>query len=266
MRRLLLAAAGCLVVMGMVVPSAAAVTPPVNPKVVIIVGPVAGSTNYYKSDADAAAAEALKYTTNVIKIYTPHATWARAKAALQGASIVIYMGHGNGWPSPYGPFQPYTKDGLGLNPYDTTTNNTTTKYWGEYYLARDVRLAPNAVVLLHHLCYSAGNSEPGRADPTRTVAKKRIDNFGAGFLRTGADVVFAEPRGNPAYILDDLFHSSKTMKQIFWDSPESKHTYSFMFTSSRTRGAVAISDPYRPGKYYRSLVGFIGLRATTWRS
>ena len=55
------------------------------------------------------------------------------------------------------------------------------------------------------------------------------------------------------------------MKQIFWSSPEAKHTYSFTFTSSRTRGAVAISDPYRPGKYYRSVVGFLSLRATTWR-
>ena len=35
--------------------------------------------------------------------------------ALQGASIVVYYGHGNGWPSPYTPFQEDTKDGLGLN-------------------------------------------------------------------------------------------------------------------------------------------------------
>src|SRR5439155_1576087 len=116
--------------------------PPANPKVVIIVGPVASMTSYYWSDANAAAAEALKYTNNVVKIYTPHATWARVKTALQGASVVINMGHGNGWPSPYAPYQPYTKDGLGLNPKDTSSENTTTQYWGEYYLARDIRLAP----------------------------------------------------------------------------------------------------------------------------
>ncbi len=91
--------------------TAAAAAPPVNPKVVIIVGPVAG-TNSYRSDAESAAG-AAKYTTNVVRVYSPTATWAKVQAALQGASVVIYMGHGNGWPSPYPPYQTHTKDGLG---------------------------------------------------------------------------------------------------------------------------------------------------------
>ena len=36
-----------------------------------------------------------------MKVYSPNATWSAVKAALQGASIVVYMGHGNGFPSPY---------------------------------------------------------------------------------------------------------------------------------------------------------------------
>jgi hypothetical protein len=235
------------------------------PKVVVVVGPVEGSTSRYIADGKALAAQARSYGAAVIEIYSPNATWSKVKPALQGADLLIYLGHGNGWPSPYAPFRASSKDGLGLNAA-AGHGSSNVKYYGESYLINYIRMAPHAVVILNHLCYSAGNSEPGRANPTRTVAKKRIDNFGAGFLRTGADVVFAEPRGNPAYILNDLFHSSKTMKQIFWDSPEAKHTYSFMFTSTRTRGAVAISDPYKPGKYYRSVVGFIGLRASTWRS
>jgi flagellar hook assembly protein FlgD len=267
LRRLFLAAASCLVVMGLVVPSAAAVTPPLNPKVVIIVGPVAGSTSYYKSDADAAAAEARKYTTNVVKIYTPHATWAKAKAALQGASIVIYMGHGNGWPSPYGPFQPYTKDGLGLNPYDTTTNNTTTKYWGEYYLARDVRLAPNAVVLLHHLCYSAGNSEPGVADGTLSVAKQRVDNMAAGWLRSGARAVIAEVYtsgmwGGAAWYVRQLFTTRQTIDQI-WRANPNFNNHVLGFASSRTPGFTAQMDPDRVNAppFGRSIVAKLDLRS-----
>ncbi|MFI5226593.1 MAG: hypothetical protein ACHQ3P_07960, partial [Candidatus Limnocylindrales bacterium] len=178
--------------------TAAAAAPPANPKVVIIVGPVAGSTSSYRSDAAAAAVEAAKYTTNVVRIYSPTATWAKVQAALQGASVVIYMGHGNGWPSPYAPYQPYTKDGLGLNP-SAGTDNTTTKYYGEYYLARDVHLAPNAVVILAHLCYSAGNSEPGNPDPTLTVAKQRVDNMGAGWIAAGARAVIAEVYGQGLY-------------------------------------------------------------------
>lgn len=244
-------------------PAASAATTQV--KVVIVVGPTGSGTSRNITDARSLAAQARSAGAKVIEIYSPNATFYKVRIAATGANVLIYMGHGSGWPSPYTPFNADRKDGMGLNAA-AGHGNLNVKYYGETYLKTYIHLRPNAVVLLRGLCYSAGNSEPGRADPTRTVAKKRIDNFGAGFLRTGADVVFAEPRGNPAYILDDLFHSSKTMKQIFWDSPDATHTYSFMFTSTRTSGAVAISDPYRPGKYYRSVVGFIGLRATTWRS
>ena len=250
-----------LAVLGIMPATAAAAS---APHVVVVVGPVEGLTSRYIADGKALAAQAKSYGAVVTTIYSPNATWGRVKAALQGADLLIYLGHGNGWPSPYAPFRASSKDGLGLNAA-AGHGSYNVKYFGESYLINYIRMAPHAVVILNHLCYSAGNSESGNADPTKTVAKKRIDNFGAGFLRTGADVVFAEPRGNPSYILKDLFHSSKSMKQIFWDSPQATHTYSFTFSSSRTRGAVAISDPYRPGKYYRSVVGFLGITATTWR-
>ena len=54
--------------------------------------------------------------SNVVKIYTPNATWSRVRAAAQGATVLVYLGHGNGWPSIYPPFQMLTKDGLGLDP------------------------------------------------------------------------------------------------------------------------------------------------------
>ena len=47
--------------------------------------------------------EAIKYTPNVVKVYSPNATWDAVKAAAQGASIFIYLGHGYGFPSPYKP-------------------------------------------------------------------------------------------------------------------------------------------------------------------
>ncbi|HVA86773.1 MAG TPA: hypothetical protein VNF73_10720, partial [Candidatus Saccharimonadales bacterium] len=82
-----------------------------GPKVVIVVGPVGSATASYLADADAAATEALKYTSNVVTLSSPNATWDVVAPALQGASIVIYMGHGNGFPSPYGAtLQPGTED------------------------------------------------------------------------------------------------------------------------------------------------------------
>ena len=74
-----------------------------------------------------------------------------------------------------------TKDGFGLN---ATAGNgdSNTKYYGEPYVST-LDLAPNAVILLHHLCYASGNSEPGNPAPTSSVAKQRVDNYGAGFLK-----------------------------------------------------------------------------------
>jgi hypothetical protein len=233
--------------------------------VVIVVGPVESSTATYIADARALARQARSYGALVTEIYSPYATWSKVRPALQGADLLIYLGHGNGYPSPYGGFRASVMDGLGLNA-SAGNGNSNVRYYGESYLATYVRMAPHAAVILNHLCYSAGNSEPGRANPTKSVATQRIDNFGAGFLRTGADVVFAEPRGDASFIVRDLFRTSKTMRQIFWDSSQATHTYSFTFTSRRTSGRTAISDPYAPGRYYRSVVGYLSLTATLWRS
>ena len=234
-------------------------------KVVIIVGPMESMTAKNRDQADQLAAIAQSYGASVVKIYSPKATWKRVKTYAQGAKLLIYLGHGNGWPSPWKPWQPYTKDGLGLNA-KATGSNSNLKYRGEYYLRRDLHLHANAVVILNHLCYASGKSEPGRADPTKSVAIKRVDNYGAGFLRTGARAVFAEANSSVQYILHTLFTSDKTMSQIFWSSPNSKKTYSFGFSSVRTSGMKAIMDPAKPGKYYRSVIGNLGLTAATWRS
>ena len=84
-------------------------------KVVVIVGPVGSSTANYIYNAKKYAAQARSYGASVVEIYSPNATWARVKAAAQGAKVLIYLGHGNGSPSPYGAFSKYTKDGFGLN-------------------------------------------------------------------------------------------------------------------------------------------------------
>ena len=99
-------------------------------KVVVIVGPVGSQTSEYKTSARAYASIARSYGASVTEIYSPYATWSKVKAAAQGANLLIYLGHGNGSPSPYGAFQRCTKDGLGLN--GTSGNgNSNVKYLGE---------------------------------------------------------------------------------------------------------------------------------------
>ena len=131
----------------------------VAPKVVIIVGPMGSMTASLKDQAERLAATARSYGASVTRIYSPNATWGRVKREAQGAKLLVYMGHGNGWPSPYKPYQPYTKDGLGLNK-SAYNGNSNLKYWGEYYVRRDLHLAANAVVILNHLCYASGSRNP----------------------------------------------------------------------------------------------------------
>jgi hypothetical protein len=231
-------------------------------KVVIVVGPAGSNTSDYIYNAKKLASQARSYGATVYEIYTPHATWSRVKSLSQGANIFIYLGHGNGYPSPYGAFSAYTKDGLGLN---ATDGSTTHKYYGEYYVSHYLNFAPNAVVILNRLCYASGNSEWGSTNPAKSTAIKRVDNYGAGFLRTGARAVFAEGITSASYILYGLFKTSRTIKQIFWSDPRRSGAYDFGFSSVRTPGKHALMDPSSPGRYYRSVIGDLSMTAATWR-
>jgi hypothetical protein len=232
-------------------------------KVVIVVGPAGSSTSNYIYNARKLASQARSYGAYVIELYSPHATWSRVKSAAQGANVLIYLGHGNGYPSPYGAFSKYTKDGMGLNAYDGSSAH---KYYGEYYIDTQINLAKNAVVILNRLCYASGNNEWGAGYPTRSVARQRIDNYGAGFLRANAKVVFAEGIDSTSYILYGLFRTNRNMWQIFWSDPARDGRYDFTFGSVRTPGRSAVADPLGgSNRYYRSMIGDFAMTATQWR-
>jgi hypothetical protein len=234
-------------------------------KVVVVVGPVGSKTAEYRTSARTYASIARSYGASVKEIYSPYATWGKVKAAAQGANLLIYLGHGNGYPSPYGAFQRYTKDGMGLNA-TYGNGNSNVKYYGEYYIDRDIQMARNSVVILNRLCYASGNSEWGSANPTKSTAMKRVDNYGAGFLRAGAKAVFAEAISSVSFTIRSLFKSSRTMNSIFTNHPSASGARDFYFTSSRTSWARVHMDPPRIGKYWRSLIGNLTLTSAQWRA
>lgn len=235
----------------------------VHPKVVVIVGPVGSQTATYVRRARALAAQARSYGATVVELYSPNATWARVKAAARGAKVLIYLGHGNGYPNPYGPFDPMQADGLGLNAI-AGAGNGNTRYFGEALIARGISLAPGAVVILNHLCYASGDNEWGQGNPTRATAIRRVDNYGAGFLRAGAAAVIADGLDSPGYVLRSLFRANRTIRQIFWSSAGATRTWTVLFASRRTSGAKAVMDPYAPSRYYRSAIGALDVRVSAW--
>lgn len=235
----------------------------VRPKVVLVVGPVGTyTTRRYIAKARRLAAIARAEGATVLEVYSPNATWARVREAAAGANVLVYLGHGSGYPNPYGPYDPAKQEGLGLNPRDGAGNRAT-RYYGASHVA-GLGLAPGAAVILNHLCYASGNNEWGRGNPTRAVAMRRVDGFGHGFLRGGAAAVFADGIGDPAYLLRGLLRGATTPRELFWSAGHATRRHALAFVSKRTPGAGVLMDPYAPGRYYRSVVGSLDTPVSAW--
>jgi flagellar hook assembly protein FlgD len=265
---LLRSAAAAVLALAALLPLGASLAPvaeaaaPNGPKVVIVAGPVGIHNRHYKADADALAKVARKYTRNVVLIKTPHATWPAVKAAAQGASIFVYLGHGNGWPSKYRDYLwPFTQNGLGLDPV-SGADGSAHVYYGEAQVASEIRFAPNAVVLLFHLCYASGNTEPGLPTGTLVDKKARADNYGAGFFAAGARAVIADAYDANTPYMSRLFTSTSTLEKLFHAVP-TYHGHDIAWDSFRSTGAKIIMDPtsIAKGPYYHSIVYDPGLTA-----
>jgi hypothetical protein len=233
------------------------------PKVVIVVGAVEANTERDRLDADQIYAEAIKHTPNVIRIYSPNATYAKVRDAAQGASIFIYLGHGYGFPSPYRPvLSPSVHDGMGLNEIGGVSDSDK-KYYGESFIASDFRLARNAVVLLSHACYSAGSSESGDPEPTIPVARERVDNFASGWIKAGARMVSADSwTSGVIYTIASIFTTDQPLAQV-WKNAPSRHGHEQPFIPARNPQFEGRLDPNTSTSgFYRSFVGSTDLRTT----
>ncbi len=264
MRRLSVAIVAALFAVGVLAPATFAASPGASdgkavPKVVFVVGPAGAATDGYRAQARAAAAVARQYTPDVVEIYSPNATWPAVKAALNGASLVVYMGHGNGWPSRYrDDLFPPTQNGFGLNP-SAGSGDTSHQYFGESFVGSQVKLAKNAVVLLNHLCYASGLTEPGLPVGTFDQARQRVDNYAAGFIRAGAAAVVAEAYDSPSYMVRAILAGGRSI-QGAWTNAPSANGHRVAFESSRSPGYVAQMDTETASSgYSRSIVMRTGL-------
>jgi flagellar hook assembly protein FlgD len=210
-----------------------------------------------------------------VRIFHPNATPRRVKKHANGAHLFIYAGHGNGWPSPYPPFQERTKNGLGLNPAtgDATTSNVN--YKGADWLRANIRFAPNAVVILSHLSYASGNASTGMPIPSRSVAVERVDNFANGFLAIGARVVWALGWQPGEDVIDALHRERATMDGIFmtkYRAGDGPHTGwvgwrpALYYDSVRTPFAQIHIDPHPTSGYLRAITGDLAFTTEEWRS
>ncbi len=186
-------------------------------KVVIIVGPTGALTDSYRQTGNAIAGAATAAGAEVVKVYSPRATWARVRNAVAGANVVVYLGHGNGSPSPYSSTEwPDRNNGWGLNRTtkggDSDNWSTTMVYCGEKALlgtltASDgayqwkhcggrtntdgIAPAANWVMIYNKACYAPGAGEGWDVKATESVAFQRVRNYSYPALKAGAGAYFA---------------------------------------------------------------------------
>jgi flagellar hook assembly protein FlgD len=240
------------------------------PKAVFIVGPTNGMTDSNLVDAEKMAVQAETAGMDVRRVFFPHATWDNVLANIQNASLVVYMGHGYGWPSPYTSVMKESRqDGFGLNSFDGSSRSQYT-YYGATPIKTNIKLAPSAVVILVHGCYTAGNGENGSI-PSEDVARQRVDNFASGFLAAGAGAVFAFGWNQKLNYPNALMNSNQSVDQMFM-TPADGSPSGYVgwnekrYDSQRTPGATNHLDPHAKSGYYRAVSGQLGMTAADWRA
>lgn len=208
-------------------------------KVVLIVGPMGSQTPHNRDQADQIASQAQALGATVVKVYSPNATYAKVRAAVANANIIVYWGHGSGYPNPYGStLHPDRANGWGLN--TTTTHgdkdswaNHTLVYCGEnalkgtlgskagadqkkYCNAGRIHPAPGFVMVYVGSCYTAGQNENGRPAASSTLAKAHLAYYSRPILGSlGGGGYFA---GRSWGVVTDLLaNPGKSFGQIFND-------------------------------------------------
>lgn len=213
-------------------------------KVVIIVGPTAISQSTYIPMADNVAATATAEGAAVTKLYCKDATEAKVLAATAGANIIVYFGHGNGFPNPYttpaytydaGQLSPASTNGWGLAKGGTSCNDDNLRYYGESWITANVKPAAGFTMIYSNACYAPGAGEDEAGHPTdERMAWARVGYYSRGVLGMGAG----------AYFASDLWHGSSSLVQQILRNPTM--TYGEIFKRASGYSASALRPYVHP--------------------
>ena len=150
-------------------------------KAVLLVGPIDGDdgagTNASKASMELAAQELEAHGVTVHRFYTPDANWEQIKAAATGAHFLFYGGHGIYWSA-----MPYPDVGGFL---------VKDKFISPDEIRADLALHPNAIIMLHGACFSAGSSGNDTLSVTSAEAQRRVAQYSDPFLDIGAAGYYA---------------------------------------------------------------------------
>ncbi len=175
-------------------------------KAVLIVGPIDPengnvATNAEIANMELAAARLIANGVQVIRLYTPNDSWASVVAAAQGANFLLYRGHGLYWGSPW---PTPSVGGFDLTERMYTNNDIT----------RDLKLAPNAIVMLY-ACLATGSSSTDSGPISQSEARRRVSQYSQPFFDLGAAGYYANWFGDAFKVYIDNLFSGKTLGDSF---------------------------------------------------
>ena len=227
----LIAVSGALVL----APSRAVASEP--PKVAVIVGPVGELSETYIEIAEMAAGRAEALGASVARAYTPDATPERVLAAVDGASIVVYLGHGVGVPNPYSDNpHPGSVNGWGLQgpeargDHADSASDGTLRYYGEEWIAANAKAAPGFVMIYSNACYAPGAGEGHHALATEAEALARVSGYSRSPL---------QEMGASAYFATDFYGGAAELIERILSTPGT--TYGDLFTAEPRYEAEAVT-------------------------
>ncbi|HEX2221858.1 MAG TPA: hypothetical protein VHK06_04985 [Candidatus Limnocylindria bacterium] len=169
-------------------------------KVAIIVGPVGEElTPVYLALGEEAARRAEEAGAVAARAFSPEASPENVLAAVEGANIVVYLGHGIGFPNPYNDqLDPMVVNGWGLQgpnargTHEDSSQDGTLAYYGEAWIAANARPAPGWVMIYSNACYAPGAGEGAHPQASPEEAAARVAGYSrAPLAEMGASAYFA---------------------------------------------------------------------------
>ncbi len=153
-------------------------------KAVAIVGEVGDLTSIFKGDMDVAVQALQNHGVAVERFYYGDRSfgWGDIVAAAAGAHMLLYMGHGVKWGGSWS--HPTLVGGLFLGNESVHPDQIRSDLAGW--------MADDAVVILSHVCYSAGEmAYDGSGEPSQAEAERRVRMYAAPFVDVGLEAYFA---------------------------------------------------------------------------
>jgi hypothetical protein len=168
-------------------------------KAIFIVGPVESSTPEFIEEQRVAAAMLRAQGIQVVEVYSPNANWEFVKLKAKDAHILIYSGHGS--------TAGYDGKSGGFCLDDNIIYATQ--------IATELQIKKNALIIMNHVCRSAGSSAEDSGDIGVATAKTRVIDYSKPFLNLGSAAYFANNYNDCLTSFFTSFLERKNIVDIF---------------------------------------------------